>query len=79
METKRYKGSHRPMPLGRRARLWIYTFPVRDGVRVLVTMVAIFAATLLVLAVLGALSGCKGNGHVFCTGGASGRACVHQE
>jgi len=44
------------MPLGQRVRLWVYTFPVRDGVRILAFAAVTFIITLVVLA---SLSGCK--------------------
>lgn len=56
-EPKGYKGLHRnAMPLSERLRIWIYTFPTHDAVRIAVFAVITFAATLLVLAMM---SGCR--------------------
>jgi len=70
-----YRGSHR-MPLGRRIRLWVYTFPLGDGLRILAVGAVVFVGTLVVL---GLLSGCKNqgkHGHLFCTGHPT--VCVHE-
>jgi len=43
-----YRGTHR-MPLSRRVRLWAYTFPTRDGVKVVANIVVSFTLTIALL------------------------------